>query len=122
MTTFVGHYKKVKLTNKNCYQKSSHSLLLHLLDAWFIAGCHGLAHDGKRIGVRHRAHGRGSQPGQAKQSRDPAHGYDDQQVQMKARPLYQHPLLFTHNEPEGKRHRQTRNLLSNIPHILITYL
>lgn len=115
-------YVKVRLTNKNCYQKSSHPLLLYLLDAWFIARCHSFTHDSKGIGVGHRAHGCSSQPGQAKQSRNPAHGYDDQQVQMKPRALHQHPLLFTHDKAENEEETPLESESLNFPtRILITH-
>lgn len=46
------------------------------------------------------ADGGGSQPGQAKEGTDAAHGHDEQQVQVEARALLQHALFLGDDQPE----------------------
>lgn len=45
------------------------------------------------------AHGGSSQPGQAKEGADAAHGHNEQQVQVEARSLLQHALLLGDDQP-----------------------
>uniref|UniRef100_A0A2I2YXE4 Uncharacterized protein n=1 Tax=Gorilla gorilla gorilla TaxID=9595 RepID=A0A2I2YXE4_GORGO len=65
--------------------------------------CHSLAHDSERVGVSDRADSGSSQPGQAKEGTDAAHGHDEQQVQVEAGALLQHALLLGDDEPESGR-------------------
>lgn len=87
-------------THKQGHQQACHPLLLDLLDLGLVPRRHSLAHDGERVGVSDGADGGGSQPGQAKEGTDAAHGHDEQQVQMEARALLQHALLLGDDQPE----------------------
>ena len=87
-------------THKQGDQQPCYPLLLDLLDLGLVPRCHGLAHDGERVGVGDGADSGGSQPGQAEEGTDASHGHDKQQVQVEAGALLQHPLLLGDDQPE----------------------
>ena len=94
------------LTNHDGHQEPGDPLLLHLLDARLVSGGDGLTHDSQGVDVGHRADGRGGHPRQAEESRAAAQHHDQQQVQMETRTLHQHPLLLTHYQAAGSKHRR----------------
>ena len=90
-------------TDKQSYEEARHPLLFHFMDTGLVAGGHRLAHDGKGVCVSNRTHGGGGQPGQTEQGRNPTYGHDDEQVQVEAGALQQHPFLLTDYQPDGRR-------------------
>lgn len=101
---------RAELTYKQGNQQPSYPLLLDLLDLGLVPRRHSLAHHGERVGVSDGAHGGSSQPGQAKEGTDAAHGHDEQQVQVEAGALLQHPLLLGDDQPGGDRCALTPSL------------
>lgn len=89
-------------TDEHGHQQPGDSLLLHLLDLGLVPGRHGLAHDGERVGVRDGAHRGRGEPGQPKEREEAAHGHDEQEVEVEARALLQHPLLLADDQPGHK--------------------
>lgn len=89
------------LTHKHRDQEPADSLLLDLLDLGCSSWGAGLAHDGEGIGMGDRSHGGGTEPGHSKESGDPAHANDQQQVQVEAGALDQLALWFADNQPGG---------------------
>jgi len=91
------------LTDHDGHQEPGEPLLLHLLDARLVSGGDSLAHDGEGVDVGHRANSGGGHPRQAEQSRAAAQHHDQQQVQMEAGALGQHPLLLTDDQAAGSQ-------------------
>lgn len=91
---------RAQRTHKQGNQQPRYPLLLDLLDLGLVPRCHSLAHDGECVGMSDGADSGSSQPGQAKEGTDAAHGHNKQEVQVEARTLLQHALLLGDDQPE----------------------
>ena len=69
-----------ELTNQHGNQHATNPLLQDLLYLWFGT----LGHDGKGVGMRHRAHSGSTEPGDTNKGRCSPHGHKQEEVKVES--------------------------------------